>query len=1459
MSRELWDKVTNGMDEDFAEEAAEYFARHGNDPIPEDREIDGGAPIKLSAQPVKRSPLKIAAAACAGAAAVGLAVTGGVALFGGGLSVSSGEPPASVPTDVLESQDPESAEPSEVIRSGQLTQRAFCENGVVELSDFDTPDLYSLEGQEPLFVFEGDGCRYSVFGIGGDDNTDTSVTLWKSSELDAVQLAEFDLGGTGLVIRDVELTESYIVLFYRDSSTRQSDFVLMDIATGELSRDENLSLWANEDEYEPIYDISYNGGDTISWFTRGSGIQEYSIDTGESAHARIDGLVQYGHADRACYIRSVSDSEHPAGMLTCGDSSIAIDGHVENAHLYAYENGIAVWREYSLIYFCNSETGRVYSHYVGINRDDIEVGIKCGLVYVRDESTLELFDPVNELRYQHYYDKKLIDECGAPVCLDSASPLYQRVSGMFPACEIYSVDSADGIYYVCLDEDGSADIIYRDINGYHVIAEPDGSITDNRTYLLDVSVSDNSLALMACDGTYLYYSYGGGILERIDKNGSRQEIADCRAVPYVTYKSNWAELSLDGDSGSFMSGSEQLLAVCLEFTDTDADGTVYTKQDIYGIDRDTGTVTTSSLGIYSISQTDEVRGEWPQFEPYSGGDAQLDSFATTLSDYVQQLEKKAVEEMLASEDGFTRQMALEGQLYYVVTDASRVSAGNGWFWKKSYMLNQTTHAAIHEIYYQEGGEFTLLHRIEYVEPYFACDGERVYFLVDDGIIGCVSRGGIVRQIADKRSVLPENANEDTIDEYVWLTYGTTFGGSGSRLNVKMRKAYSAGGGNTLYCEHLCVIDTTTLTVVMEHIADWTDYYGEDAEAEDAPPADESIHHPMGVEYWYSGAAGAHGHDVTVREDAPELFALGEEKLAAAAMILSVLNGTAECDMAAGYGADGAVGYPLEDNYPDYKGLIDLCADTFAPGVFFAGAVYADEIPEGFKEWLSAEQQAIYKNGSTIRQQLIHSVVQRDGRACITPHPADGKYTATELVGIWSESATEIVYQLCTFRNAGGSGTVISESSRMVLELINGEWLITEIRAELGDKVGADIGLHDGGQIYPEAEGLYNKALSEGNIAYCISRIEAEGKTVLDSEAADLDFDGIYELAVLVSNGTNAKELYIYENCGGCLLKSQILSGTPLRYISTLELTPYSGEHGKLHSFTFTYNIGAVMHAKVLGAIVYNGSGKPYSAECIVSSGTLVYADIETPFATTFFRRGWDPADIAIGVNYNDISEEEYNGILSEITGAVPYSSDTASALYSYWTERWNSISEQYDGMIQPQASVFCTKLSIDKVLVVFVYPSYKTNRCVVCLCDKNGITELAELGCGWEFEVLSDDKDTLLHITTSLSGSTIDGKTEEIGDIYYTVGSDGLSCVLNTGRYEVNGSTVQWFSYDAEYNACDLSESEYNSEMTAVTKGFEVIRQIDIDKDNDHAIDESFPFMEKDGFEEYISSAISVE
>lgn len=1124
MSRELWNSVINGIDEKIAQETGVYFARHGSDKIPEDIEIDGGVPIQIRLQPEKRSPRKTVGIICACAAAAALMVTGGIFWLRSNpqLPVSSDSTPASATCEsgesaesgdipenivIVETYEPIIDETSYIdeISVSEFEERQLHANGRVSLTEFEAPDLLNIteDGRvrAPDYTLSDGKQWYGLYKYGGDGDTAEELRVYVSGSSGGTLFGEFRFSGDEFRIVDTVLTDDYIVLYRYKTLAKQYDFALMSRETGEVTSDPSLSAHAADKEYRPLGGISHNGGNTVSWYRRDSSITSYDIKSHDTLGLKNPNMLQYGHSDPECYFTMnggyvlLNHDRISGGYITLSEKG---DGYTPT--MLAYEDGIAVWvttsNPYS-VYACDTETGKIYMAYRASNQE-YDIGVKEGMLYIRSSRELVLADLRNEIRYVYSYNIPADIWYTPEVYTGSRQSELDFISeisgGAMEFEEEYKqqiLDKADSVMEmeavrngdICLSLSAEDVYLVPAQRGYFWIKqyrrEPDKRAVYHEIYCQDINgfrllrvfsgeeMLDLSASMALSDGEYLYYCKGKGELERISADGKTESLCSARvplpedaAFPEETY----ANIITDGRGGSEMSGTEERLTVTLEYTYRRDDDRDPVRRDTYIINRDTLEVLTSDKGEFGFEREREYHeGEWDVFTLYDGDDPVLTAFAETLSEPMQKRQDDYHAGIMASDMEDLKETVRDGALRYIVDNVMRVQAGEGWFWMKSYMLDMETHSTYHELYYQEGGSFTMLCEIQDTSLYLACDGEKVFYMSSDGIIECIQKDGTIAQIADMRTPAPDDAQTDIA--YTHVVYRTTFEGKDDRLTAIIKKGYSSKTIDAwAYATDICIIDSVDMCVIS---ASKGKYSGVSADGTLA--VGEDISNPMGVEYWYSGAAGEHGH-LDIRRDETEedeeLYRLGAERMGAASDIFRVLASAVCLDIGVTCEKDGKTLYALNEEHFElgYQELIDLCGDTFAPGVFLIGSrtgltdddtpnfggAYADEIPEEFT-WIDAEAAAEYKNGPTILMELINSMHRQDGRVFLESKPVSSPHYSTGIIGIIDSSDTEISYLLCTYRvnDWTDRSSVEYEHSVMTLERINGEWLITEIRADLG--------------------------------------------------------------------------------------------------------------------------------------------------------------------------------------------------------------------------------------------------------------------------------------------------------------------------------------------------------------------------------------------------------------------------
>lgn len=188
-----------------------------------------------------------------------------------------------------------------------------------------------------------------------------------------------------------------------------------------------------------------------------------------------------------------------------------------------------------------------------------------------------------------------------------------------------------------------------------------------------------------------------------------------------------------------------------------------------------------------------------------------------------------------------------------------------------------------------------------------------------------------------------------------------------------------------------------------------------------------------------------------------------------------------------------------------------------------------------------------------------------------------------------------------------------------------------------------------------------------------------------------------------------------------------------------------------------------------------------------------------------------------------------------------------------WAGVWSKISAE-NMMALPKVSVFSADLTKDfDNVVVLVYPEYKTSRALLYGVKNTEIVDIGNIPSGWQFEVMDNGTDKLLHVVYMLSGA---GGMREIDDNYYKISADGAVLVNSYGRTEHNGTATAWFRYE-KGSPVEITIDEYISSKLEITDEYAIIRSIDFDKDADFTNDNSFDFSENtDGFSEYITKMI---
>lgn len=251
------------------------------------------------------------------------------------------------------------------------------------------------------------------------------------------------------------------------------------------------------------------------------------------------------------------------------------------------------------------------------------------------------------------------------------------------------------------------------------------------------------------------------------------------------------------------------------------------------------------------------------------------------------------------------------------------------------------------------------------------------------------------------------------------------------------------------------IDYDDLEMYNPSIGDWTE----------GPPASIEYYYELdGRISVYPIVLGRHEHSDCDDSNA-ELIALGQQKLNDAVKIFKVLSGLAPRDMTKEY--IGEYAYEeynaLDEGFGNYESIMELRRNTFAPDMPSWRGYYSVEYPDELL--VDSPSAYIDDDGNyvpvTLDFMLGRSLLVKDGVTYLTVSGIiDGHTLGTKITGVISHSDTHIEYRLCTMiLDESDEALAVSEEipqvffehSIMKLELIGGEWLITQIRDELGNE------------------------------------------------------------------------------------------------------------------------------------------------------------------------------------------------------------------------------------------------------------------------------------------------------------------------------------------------------------------------------------------------------------------------
>lgn len=210
--------------------------------------------------------------------------------------------------------------------------------------------------------------------------------------------------------------------------------------------------------------------------------------------------------------------------------------------------------------------------------------------------------------------------------------------------------------------------------------------------------------------------------------------------------------------------------------------------------------------------------------------------------------------------------------------------------------------------------------------------------------------------------------------------------------------------------------------------------------------------------------GEHKHVGCDASDA-ELMALGQSKLEDAVKLYKVIYKAAPQDLDDEYYFEGSdVEYnALDKDFGTYDSIMELCEKTFAPDSFAWRGYYAVEKPA--EALADSPDNRLTDDGSyvtiTLTSELERAMLVVDGTTyLVADGPRDTHRLWTKIIGVTEHADTHIEYGLCTMvLDESDEALAVSdeipqvfyEHSIMKFDLIDGEWLITQLSDDLGNE------------------------------------------------------------------------------------------------------------------------------------------------------------------------------------------------------------------------------------------------------------------------------------------------------------------------------------------------------------------------------------------------------------------------
>ncbi|MBQ8195770.1 MAG: hypothetical protein IJZ47_10435 [Oscillospiraceae bacterium] len=533
----------------------------------------------------------------------------------------------------------------------------------------------------------------------------------------------------------------------------------------------------------------------------------------------------------------------------------------------------------------------------------------------------------------------------------------------------------------------------------------------------------------------------------------------------------------------------------------------------------------SSLNEVEESAEVVTDDEWERMKHYTGDEPEVLAFIDEISagalEYQEQVQRNALENAEDESYREAAQQAIDEGGLDICTDWSLYvqTDDGGEYWVKWYRIKMALDAQYFEYYYRDESGFRLLYSLsDCGNLNDCCDGTALYISSAEGYIHRLQPDGSRETLLS----VPDKVMAGT--EEIALM-GIVPRGSGERLTATAcYGSYSEKAGQWLYREDIYVLENGELIST-----DSTGFgYG-------------SMVDGTAIKYPY--CTGDHGHE-EVDLTNEDLLWLGQMRFNAAVMLHQIMHKVPEGDESDRYDENYIA---LDKRYFTTKhsmhdSISDLYDYTFAQDVYAYEdgeyVYFAAEDPEE-APWLDGS----YHDDITLKEHIESRLRYHDGKTYALSDGSDESAAAwTDLVGVLDYEEGEYVdYLLCTACH-DGMGGYIYEHSVMRLECFEGVWLITQIRAHLGNEYKRNF------------EGLLNKPQTSVDI---IERdfLEPQGYTLISHTDHDLDLDGAEELLLLAGKGEE-RSIHVYEYIGNDAHYADEITDVRLNGLETIDAHLY---------------------------------------------------------------------------------------------------------------------------------------------------------------------------------------------------------------------------------------------------------------------------------------------------------------